>query len=227
MLRPALFALPCFAAFLVGCGSDDLQAPKPQPAPEVVTIAKARTLTAGTYTQVEGFVTVPPATFFSSTGDAGFGLQDATGGIYVSLFDLVKAPLGTKLRVIGQIIDVSQQTVLYTNNTGLEGVDMPQMISPRDVKTGEVGESTEGQLVRIKGTVSKAIVDEKPYGLRSFVDDGSGEVRIYICLGVKDVPLIDDTMLTPGTSVEITGFAQQYGADYEIAPRMASDLVLP
>jgi DNA/RNA endonuclease YhcR with UshA esterase domain len=96
---------------------------------------------------------------------------------------------------------------------------------PADVSTGDVGEATEGKLVRIKGTVSKAPVEDKPYGIKAYVDDGSGEVQIFVCFA-GDKTLIDTTKLTMGAAVEITGFAQQYLDTYEISPRGAVDLVV-
>ena len=121
------------------------------------------------------------------------------------------------------------QTVLLSDADAIEVMLADkQEIVPRPLQTGKIAESDEGQLVHVAGKVSKAAVDDKPYGFQSFVDDGSGELRIYICFDSKDgkTPIFDTTKLTPGTSVEITGFAQQYGATYEIAPRVAADVVI-
>ncbi|MDI1476195.1 DNA-binding protein [Polyangium sp. y55x31] len=222
--RALLLVVP-FAALLTGC-SDELPQPEVLPPPDVVSIAEARALPANEYTQVEGFVSVPPGTFVTATGDFGFAIQDDTGGIYVSLYDELKILIGAKVRVIGQIQQVSKQTVLVTNATGPDILQGVEAVMPKDVATGDVGESTEGQLVRVKGTVSKAIVEDKPYGIKAYVDDGSGEVEVYVCFA-GDKPLIDTTKLTKGTAVEITGFSQQYLDRYEIAPRGAADLVLP
>lgn len=222
--RALLLVVP-FAALLTGC-SDELPKSEVLPPPDVVSIAEARALPANEYTQVEGFVSVPPGTFVTATGDFGFAIQDDTGGIYISLYDELKILIGAKVRVIGQIQQVSKQTVLVTNATGPEILQGVEKVMPKDVATGDVGESTEGQLVRVKGTVSNAIVEDKPYGIKAYVDDGSGEVEVYVCFA-GDKPLIDTTKLVKGTAVEITGFSQQYLDRYEIAPRGAADLVLP
>jgi len=225
LLRRVLLVLP-LAAALTGCGDEEFQKGEALPPPDVVTIAEARALPAKEYTQIEGFVSVPPGTFVSATGDFGFAIQDDTGGIYVSLFEELKILIGAKVRVIGQMDQVSKQTVLITNATGPKLLEGILEVEPKDVATGDVGESTEGQLVRLKGTVSKPIVDDKPYGVKAYVDDGSGEIQVYVCYG-GDKPLIDTTKLTMGAAVEITGFAQQYLDTYEVAPRGAADLVLP
>jgi hypothetical protein len=225
--RPLFLLLAAATAFNAGCGSDDDTEPyTPPPPPELSTIAEARALPLGTIAKVEGFVTVAPRTFFSGVGDLGFALQDDTGGIYVNIFQLVSAPLGSKMLVLGRTASAAGQSVLATNDTGVEKLEGTNLFEPKDVKTGDVGESTEGLLVRIKGNVSKAVVDDKPYGIKAYVNDGSGEVQIFVNLDTNDEPLIDTTKLAVGTAVEITGFSEQYDKDYEIAPRKSSDLVV-
>ncbi len=224
MLHRALL-LPLASLLLIGCGPE-IPPAQELPPPELVTIQEARALPANQYTKIEGFVTVPPGTFVSATGDFGFAIQDDTGGLYVSLFDELKIALGTKVRVIGQMADVSNQKVLITNFTGPDIVEGNRVVVPKDVTTKGVSEATEGQLVRIKGTVSKAVVEDKPYGIKAFVDDGSGVVQVFVCFA-GEKPLIDTTKLTPGTAVEITGLAQQYLETYELWPRGGVDLVLP
>ncbi|MRG93164.1 DNA-binding protein [Polyangium spumosum] len=189
-------------------------------------MAEARALPANEYTQIEGFVSVPSGTYFSATGDFGFAIQDDTGGIYVSLLDPVNILIGSQVRVIGQVTQVSKQTVLVTNATGPQVLGGVKEVMPKDVTAGDVGESTEGQLVRVKGKVSKDLVQEQFVGVRASVDDGSGEIQIFVCLQ-GDKPLIDTTKLTVGAEVEITGLVQQYFERYEIAPRGAVDLVIP
>jgi hypothetical protein len=48
------------------------------------------------------------------------------------------------------------------------------------VHTGSVGESTEGSLVRALGVVTRGPVDDLPFGHTFFIDDGSGEVTVYV-----------------------------------------------
>ncbi|MDI1449626.1 DNA-binding protein [Polyangium sp. 6x1] len=226
MPHRALLVIPLAAVALLGC-SDDLPPPsEPLPVPDVVTIAEARALPEKEYTQIEGFVSVPAGTFFSATGDFGFAIQDDTGGMYVSTYDELKILIGAKIRVIGQLAEVSKQTVLLTNASGPDVLPGIEEVLPKDVATGDIDESTEGLLVRVKGTVSKAIVKDGSYGIKAYVDDGSGEVEIYVCLR-GDATLIDTTKLKVGTAVEITGLAQQYLDKYEVFPRGATDLVLP
>jgi len=214
------------SAFASGCGGDDENTSQPPPPPELSTIAEARKKELGDVVRIEGVVTVEPGTFFSGTGDVGFALQDETAGIYINNYDVITAALGSKMSVIGRVAAAVGQTVIETNITGISEPEPGSSVMPKDMMTGSINESTEGLLVRVSGNVSKAIVDEKPYGIKAFVDDGSGEVEIYVNLDGENKPLVDTTKLTVGAPVAITGFAQQYGDVYEIAPRKATDLVV-
>ena len=71
----------------------------------VVPIAKARALPLGTEVTVKGTATTPSGAFESSFFDKGFGIQDASAGIYVSVpTDLHVIP-GRQARVTGVLRD--------------------------------------------------------------------------------------------------------------------------
>ena len=93
-------------------------------------------------------------------------------------------------------------------------------------KAQEAMKAAEAGRAAAEEALSKAVVDDKPYGIKAYVNDGSGEVQIFVNLDTNDEPLIDTTKLAVGTAVEITGFSEQYDKDYEIAPRKSSDLVV-
>ena len=67
-----------------------------------MTIAAARALADGATATVEGYVTVAPGTFKSANFDEGFVIQDATGGVYVGLSDLLPIPLDHEERETGK-----------------------------------------------------------------------------------------------------------------------------
>src|SRR5689334_536973 len=74
-------------------------------AAQVISIAEARNLPAGTVVTVEGSVTVPSGTYASSTFDQGFGLQDETAGIYVSTAENPNLNFNRLVRVTGTVGD--------------------------------------------------------------------------------------------------------------------------
>ncbi|AUX22803.1 DNA-binding protein [Sorangium cellulosum] len=222
--KPVAIAAATWILATAGCGSSGEPASPEQEA--VVTVAEARGLAEGSVATVEGVVTVAPGTFNSATGDQGFALQDTTGGIYVSLPDALDLDLDRRVRVSGRLGQTAEQTVLNTEAASVAALDGTEPVEPRDVTTGDVGEPIEGLLVRVSGSVTRAVVDEQPYGFQVYIDDGSGEVQVYVHL-VEGQPIIDMASLTVDQVIEVTGLAAQYEETYEVAPRRAGDLVVP
>lgn len=211
---------------MAGCSSntDTTSDPNRSQWPDPITIAEARAKPEGQDATVQGFVTVVPGTFNSATGEQGFAIQDATGGIYVSMAEKLDIAMDAQVLVTGKLGQTAQQTVLTAEKANVNVGMGTQAVAAKVVKTGEVGESVEGQLVKISGKVSQAPVDDAPYGIKVYVNDGSGEVQVFVHLvGGKGV--IDTSMLALDQNVEVTGLGAQYETTYEVTPRMAGDLV--
>jgi hypothetical protein len=194
-----------------------------QAAPHVISIAQARALPPGTVVTVDGSVTTPSGAFESSFFDKGFGLQDRTAGIYVSLqTDLGVAPR-RQARVTGTLQDSFGLLILVPNDPSdvkLHGAG--PRVEPQWVATGGVGEATEGRLVRVVGTITQAPTSDLPFGYKFFVDDGSGELQIFINTQTG----IDVSGLAAGQTVSVTGFSSQFDTHYEIDPRFPADIVV-
>jgi uncharacterized protein YdeI (BOF family) len=187
------------------------------------TIAEARALADGKTVTVEGFVTVAPGTFNSATGDQGFAIQDDSGGVYVSLMDVLDLPLDQHVRVTGTLAQVAKQTTLMITKDAVTKLAGPMTIAPVDVKTGDVKEAVEGKLVRITGKLTQAVMSDAPYGEKVFLDDGTGETQVFVHL-VATKPVIDTTALAVGQSITVVGLGAQYEVTYEVCPRKATDL---
>jgi DNA/RNA endonuclease YhcR with UshA esterase domain len=91
---------------------------------------------------------------------------------------------------------------------------------PRLVATSAVGEPTEGKLVRVLGRITQAPTSDLPYGYKFWIDDGSGEVQIFVNVETG----IDLAGLRLGQVVLVTGFSGQFDADYEVLPRSPHDI---
>lgn len=195
------------------------------PNPKTISIAEARTLPLGTIVTVDGSVTVPSGAFSSSTFDQGFAIQDHTGGIYVSMPDNLGFAPRQQVRVTGTLADtVLPGLLVLTNVTDAKAHGTGPKVQPLPVATGAVGEATEGRLVRITGTVTQPVINDLPFGFIIFIDDGSGEVHSFVCASTG----IDVSGLSPGQTVEITGFSGQFADSYEVDPRTQADIrVLP
>lgn len=175
----------------------------------------------GTIVTIDGVVTVPSGAFSSSTFDQGFAIQDKTGGIYVSVPDNLGFALRQQVRVTGKLADtVLPGLLVLIDVTEIKAHGTGRKVQPVSVATGDVGEETEGTLVRITGTITQPIINDLPFGFIIFVNDGSGEVHSFVCASTG----IDVSGLSPGQTVEITGFGGQFANDFEVDPRIQSDI---
>jgi uncharacterized protein YdeI (BOF family) len=195
-----------------------------QAAPKVVSIAEARSLPLGTEVTVDGSVTTPSGAFESSFFDKGFGLQDKSAGIYVSLQDNLGLAPRSQARVTGTLQDSFGLLILVPSDpSDVEPHGAGPKVTAEWVTTGAVGEATEGRLVRVVGTITQAPASDLPYGYKFFVDDGTGELQIF----VNTQTGIDLSGLTVGQTVSVTGFSSQFETHYEIDPRFAADIETP
>jgi len=189
--------------------------------PKTITIAEARSLPLGTVVTIDGVVTVPSGAFNSSTFDQGFAIQDRTGGIYVSVPDNLGFTLRQQVRVTGKLADtVLPGLLVLVDVTDIKAHGSGPKVRPAPVATGDVGEATEGSLVTITGTITQPIVNDPPFGFIIFVNDGSGEVHSFVCTSTG----IDVSGLSPGQTVEITGFSGEFAGSFEVDPRIQGDI---
>jgi DNA/RNA endonuclease YhcR with UshA esterase domain len=194
------------------------------PATHVISISQARALLPGTVVTVDGSVSTPSGAFESSFFDKGFGLQDRSAGIYVSLqTDLGVAPR-RQARVTGTLQNSFGLLILVPadpSDVKLHGAG--PKVQAQWVTTGAVGEATEGRIVRVVGTITQAPTSDLPFGYKFFVDDGSGELQIF----VNTQTGIDLSGLSLGQTVSVTGFSSQFDTHYEIDPRSPADITVP
>ncbi len=189
--------------------------------PKTISIAAARALPLGTIVTIDGVVTVPSGAFSSSTFDQGFAIQDRTGGIYVSTPDNLGFGLRRQVRVTGRLADTVQPGLLVlVDVTDVKVHGAGPKVRPLAVATGDVGEDTEGQLVTITGTITQPVINDLPFGFIIFLDDGSGEVHSFVSASTG----IDVSGLSPGQTIEVTGFSSQFAASFEVDPRVQSDI---
>jgi len=204
---------------LAACGDSGSEQPKATP------ITEARNRDNGTQVTVEGYVTVQPGALAAGMGNEGFALQDNTGGIYVKLARKLDFGLGAHVRVTGTVNEESNLRILESEPDSVETLEGTQLVGAKDVRTGNVGESTEGLLVRVSGKITQAVHEELPYGYELYVDDGSGEVQVYIHASAGFDPATLRA-LTVGQDIHATGLSAQYENTYEVVPRQPSDLVV-
>ncbi len=186
-------------------------------------IGAARKLPAGTVVTVMGSVTVPSGTFSSSFGDEGFAIQDATGGIYVSVADNLDIKLQQRVEVTGVLTESSGLlTVVPAADSDVTVLGRGFKVRPHWERTGNVGPANQGLLVFVVGIITGPIEPDPPFGSKFNVTDGSGLIRIFINTSSG----IDISTLAPGQLLSVTGFSSAFDTP-EIDPRFQSDLHQP
>jgi hypothetical protein len=201
-------------------GSVGLAAPA-QATGRAIPIAAARALPLGTVVTVDGTATTPSGVFESSTFDKGFGLQDRSAGIYVSVATDPHIVPRTRVRVTGELRDsFGLLTLVVTDPAQIRPHGTGPAVRPERLATGAVGEATEGRLVRVVATVTQAPVSDLPYGYIFHVNDTSGDLTIFVTTQTN----IDLSGLTVGQKVSVTGLSSQFDTHYEILPRSPADV---
>jgi hypothetical protein len=187
----------------------------------VVSIATARNLPLGTVVTLDGIATTPSGAFESSFFDKGFAIQDHGAGIYVSVaVDLHVAPRA-RVRVTGTLADSFGLRILVPADPAAVRVHgKGAEVHPLKRTTGGIGEATEGLLVSVVARITQAPASDPPFGSKFFVNDGTGELTIF----VNTQTGIDLTGLAVGQTVRVTGFSSQFDTHYEIDPRFPADL---
>jgi hypothetical protein len=187
-----------------------------EPAGKTPTIRQVRAQPAGSAVTVEGIVSVP-----SGVIDAGFAITDGEAGIHVAADSTKRFAAGDRVRVTGTLAEVHGMTSVRPDR--VERLGTGKLPPPKAVRTGEVGEATEGLLVRVTGPAVTPVINDLPYGYKLWVDDGSGRLQLFAAastgdLGLRQVPV--------GATVTATGFSAQYDAVYEVIPVTRADIAV-
>jgi hypothetical protein len=195
--------------------------------PHVVSVAAARQLPLGTEVTVVGISSTPSGVFESSFFDKGFGLQDKTAGIFISQQDVHPALLvfpGARVVVTGVLKDSSGLLVIApAARSAVSFHGRGPKVTPLWVTTGAISEATEGRIVLVVGRITQPVLNDLPYGYKFSVDDGSGEVVIFINTQTG----IDVSGLALDDLVRVVGFSSQFETHYEIDPRGPADITQP
>lgn len=181
------------------------------------SIADARAQAEGTVVTVSGVVSVPSGAM--APNDGGFAIQSGKHGIYIHDSLGGQYTLGQEATVTGVVANNFGQ-VLGVDPTQITVTGSHPVHPAKPTDTGDVNESTEGKLVRVRGTVMDDVFADPPYGALFHLDDGSGEVTIFVYTGAG----VDLSGIEAGDEVEITGFSGQFIDHYEVNPRSQSDI---
>ncbi len=187
-------------------------------------INDARSENIGTQVTVEGYVTVPSGKFTGSSFDQGFAIQDSAAGIYVSVASNPALTLNQRVIVTGTLSSSFNQLMLSADAADVQTLGGAKHIKPTAFNTGDINNHSEGLLVNVKGTVTSNPIDDLPYGWKFNMDDGSGEITIFIPSTVNLNPF-NVPWLVPGQTVSLSGLSSEFDDHFEINPRHRGDLV--
>jgi len=207
MIGSRLMMAPLGAVLLASCS-------RGAPAAPPVKIAQVRAAAVGSPVTVEGIVSVP-----SGLIDAGFAITDGEAGIHVAADSTTRFAAGDRVRVTGTRAEVRKMASVSPTRVERLGKGTPP--PPKTVRTGEIGEATEGLVVKVSGRALTPIVQDLPYGYKIWVDDGSGRVQLFLAKSGGDFGL--DRLLVNST-ITATGISAQYNDVYEVLPVSRADV---
>jgi len=177
-----------------------------------VQLSNIRSYPSGTKLLTEGLVSVLPGVLGKQLFYlAGSGVQVF---LYSAEFPLLER--GTRVRVSGELSDIQGETRLKASQSSdiqiLSQEDAPQ---PHDVNSSQIGEETEGWLVRLTGTVT-----EKSSG-ELMLADADGEIHVVVkpTTGIAITANVGDTLT-------VTGIVSQTTSGYRLLPRDQQDIVI-
>ncbi|NUU78368.1 endonuclease [Paenibacillus xylanilyticus] len=185
------------------------------PIPAAITIAEARTKTAGTTVTVEGVVTTEPGAF----GGQSFYLQDETGGLYVFQ--------STSGFHAGDKVKITAATALYNSEFELTDIVALEKTGtadiPAPVEAATVTDENQGQLIQLKDVTVENIVSATPVGSFEFdavaADGTSTHVRVDTRIGVTETSF----PYAAGDKINVTGVAAIFKDVYQLKPRSLDD----
>lgn len=176
-----------------------------------VDLAAIRTYPVGTELTTEGLVAVAPGIL----GKQFFYLSGSGVQVYLYSAEFPTLARGMRVRVSGMLSDVQGELRLKASkpeDIQILGQENPPM--PHDITTAQIGEDTEGWLVRITGSVSDVSSDALLFS------DTEGDVRV-VAKSTTGITNAGDV----GDNLTITGIVSQTTSGYRLLPRDQQDIV--
>ncbi len=146
-------------------------------------------------------------------------MHDGTRGVYIQTATDLGLEFGDSVRVTGATGRLNGMETIYASD--VEKIEEFEVQLP----TGHVEISTEGSVVVVTGMIQR-IVDDGQFGAKVFVDDGTGEVDIFLSSSTELHPNLPD-FIEVGRQIRARGYVAFFPAfspHPEIYPRTITDL---
>lgn len=179
-----------------------------------VSIAGARTTTAGSVVTVTGTVAAPPGVFADRVGYLG----DGESGVSFSV------PAGAAALVAGDVVTLTGRVAHLVSGVRLRIQEVGAVIrtgrgpvSPRDLVPGASLDASADQFVRVTGTIAQ----RRARTLSVRTDDGQ-----TVPVSVRTALPVDLKRFGVGRTVTVTGIVISRDGTYRLMPRDEHDLQL-
>lgn len=178
----------------------------------VTTIPEIKDASSGTDVLLNGWVSSVPGTL----GQGMFYLTDGTSGIAVrSTAAMPKLNIGDAVKVQGDRRTQSGEVyVRVTEKDGITATGGSREIVPEAVQASAIDSDSVGTLVTVTGDITALS------GGRFTLDDGSGEVSVYI----KTTTGFKKPVLHAGDKLTVTGIVSMTSAGIRLLPRILEDI---
>ncbi len=179
-----------------------------------ISITEAKKLPRYSWVKIQGTVSAPSGVFSDKIIYlSGSGIQ-----VYSHQENLPDLGVGDVVEVIGRMSEIGgEKRILLSQADDLKIIGrQEEEQEPLIVSTADVGEPIEGYLVSVEGRVTDTS------GNVFYLDDGSGEVKIYI----KSSTGIKKPKIKKGDWMTVTGQVSRASSGYRILPRFQSDVRL-
>jgi uncharacterized protein YdeI (BOF family) len=174
-----------------------------------VNIEEIKNLEVGESVQTTGLVILLPNMFAKSY----FYLNGIE--VYSAKADFPQLKIGDKIQVAGTLSQVSGRMRLKIKNQGDIKILGRQATVAKQIKAEELSDDLADSLVMVSGQVIEKT------GQSIYLDDGTGEVQIYI----KPKTKIDKKAVQERDYFQVTGILDSSQDKWRILPRFQGDLV--
>jgi hypothetical protein len=182
-------------------------------APVAITFDNTEGLVSGRPVIARGTVTAVPGVL----GKQYFYLSSAEGGmqIYQSKKDFPPLEVGDVVEVRGKISIVGGvKRIAVANKFAIDILDTAKGLAPQKLQLDDMSEENAGELVVVAGEITEIT------GNRVYVDDGRGEIAVYLHASAK----IDKKDFKVKQMVKVIGILEQTEKGWRISPRSQADI---
>lgn len=144
--------------------------------------------------------------------------------VYDECRDAPKINVGAKARATGQVREYEGELQIQPDWGGDVKAIEEATTWPTQRGTGSLTSSDEGQRVMIEGRVID--VQEFDTRITVFVDDGTGEIRVFIWRDVLDRVDNKTALHIPGSRVRVFGKVDVYRGNLEVKPALPVDVTV-